>query len=47
MIIRGGENISPREIEDFLSKHDLISEVNVVSVKDEKFGEEVCAWIKF
>ena len=45
-IIRGGENISPKELEDFLGTHPKIEDVNVVSAKDEKFGDEVCAWIK-
>ena len=45
MIIRGGENIYPREIEDFLSRHDKISEVQVFGIPDDKYGEEVCAWI--
>lgn len=45
MIIRGGENIYPREIEEFLFTHPDIQEVQVFGVPDEKFGEEVCAWI--
>lgn len=44
MIIRGGENIYPREIEDYLFRHPKISEVQVFGIPDEKFGEEVCAW---
>ena len=43
MIIRGGENIYPREIEEFLYTHPAVSDVQVVGVPDEKYGEEVCA----
>jgi fatty-acyl-CoA synthase len=46
MIIRGGENIYPREIEEFLYRHPEIEDVAVVGVPDEHFGEEVCAWIR-
>ena len=46
MIIRGGENIYPREIEEFLFTHPKISEVQVFGVADPKMGEEVCTWIK-
>jgi fatty-acyl-CoA synthase len=46
MIIRGGENISPREVEEFLYAHPKISEVQVIGVPDVKYGEEVCAWIR-
>ncbi|CAN9505644.1 unnamed protein product [Ophioblennius macclurei] len=46
MIIRGGENIYPAEIEDFLYKHPKVQEVQVVGVKDERMGEEVCACIR-
>jgi fatty-acyl-CoA synthase len=45
MIIRGGENIYPREIEEFLHTHEKISDVQVIGVPDHKYGEEVCAWI--
>lgn len=45
MIIRGGENIYPREIEEFLYTHPAIQDVQVFGIPDEKFGEEVCAWI--
>ena len=45
MIIRGGENIYPREIEEFLHGHDAIADVQVVGVPDEKYGEELCAWV--
>jgi fatty-acyl-CoA synthase len=46
MIIRGGENIFPREIENFLLKHPKIEAVYVVGVPDEKYGEELCACVK-
>ncbi|MCJ2145930.1 AMP-binding protein [Bacillus sp. B19-2] len=46
MIIRGGENIYPREIEEFLYKHPNILDVQIVGVPDKTFGEEVSAWIK-
>ena len=46
MIIRGGENIYPREIEEFLYTHPKISDVQVIGVPDSKYGEEVCAWIR-
>jgi fatty-acyl-CoA synthase len=46
MIIRGGENIYPREIEEFLYAHEKVSEVQVIGVPDDKYGEEVCAWIR-
>jgi fatty-acyl-CoA synthase len=45
MIIRGGENVYPREIEEFLYTHPDIADVQVVGVPDERFGEEVCAWV--
>ncbi len=46
MVIRGGENIYPREIEEFLYQHPDIEDVQVIGVPDEKYGEELCAWIK-
>ena len=46
MLIRGGENIFPREIEDFLFEHPDIEQVEVIGVPDPKFGEEICAWIR-
>jgi fatty-acyl-CoA synthase len=45
MVIRGGENIYPREIEEFLHTHPDIEDVQVVGVPDEKYGEELCAWV--
>jgi fatty-acyl-CoA synthase len=45
MLIRGGENIYPREIEEFLFRHPQIQSVQVFGVPDDKYGEEVCAWI--
>ena len=45
MIIRGGENVYPREIEEFLYTHPKISDVQVIGVPDERFGEEVMAWV--
>ncbi|MCW2318745.1 fatty-acyl-CoA synthase [Rhodoblastus acidophilus] len=45
MVIRGGENVYPREIEEFLYRHPKILDVQVVGVPDPKFGEELCAWI--
>jgi fatty-acyl-CoA synthase len=46
MIIRGGENVYPREIEEFLYTHPDISDVQVIGVPSEKYGEEVMAWVK-
>jgi fatty-acyl-CoA synthase len=46
MVIRGGENIYPREIEEFLYTHPVISDVQVIGVPDKKYGEELMAWIK-
>lgn len=46
MIIRGGENIYPREIEEFLYTHPKVSDVQVIGVPDERYGEEIVAWIK-
>lgn len=45
IIIRGGENISPREIEDFIRKHEGIVDVQVIGVPSHKYGEEVMAWV--
>ena len=46
MVIRGGENIYPREVEEFLYTHPSIEDVQVVGVPDAKYGEELCAWVK-
>ena len=46
MLIRGGENIYPREIEEFLFTHPKIQDAKVIGVPDERFGEEVCAWVQ-
>jgi len=46
MVIRGGENIYPREVEEFLYRHPKIEDVQVFGVPDPRFGEELCAWIK-
>lgn len=46
MIIRGGENIYPREIEEFLYTHPKVFDVQIVGVPDERFGEQVAAFIK-
>jgi fatty-acyl-CoA synthase len=46
MVIRGGENVYPREIEEFLYRHPKIQDVTVFGVPDERYGEEICAWIK-
>src|SRR5215831_14495522 len=46
MVIRGGENIYPREVEEFLYSHPDIEDVQVIGVPDEKYGEELCAWVK-
>jgi len=45
LVIRGGENIYPREIEEFLYRHPCVQDVQVVGVPDAKYGEELCAWI--
>jgi fatty-acyl-CoA synthase len=46
MVIRGGENVYPREVEEFLYTHTAIADVQVVGVPDERYGEELCAWIR-
>jgi len=46
LVIRGGENIYPREVEEFLFTHPAIEQSSVVGVPDRKYGEELCAWIK-
>jgi fatty-acyl-CoA synthase len=45
MVIRGGENVYPREIEEFLYTHEDIADVQVIGVPDERYGEELCAWV--
>jgi fatty-acyl-CoA synthase len=46
MVIRGGENVYPREIEEFLYRHPKIQDVQVIGVPDDRYGEELCAWVK-
>ncbi len=46
MVIRGGENIYPREVEEFLYSHPMIEDVQVIGVPDDKYGEELCAWVR-
>jgi fatty-acyl-CoA synthase len=46
MIIRGGENIYPREIEEFIYTHPAVADVQVIGVPDAKYGEEICAWVR-
>jgi fatty-acyl-CoA synthase len=46
IVIRGGENVYPREIEEFLYTHPDIEDAQVIGVPDEKYGEEICAWIR-
>lgn len=46
VIIRGGENISPREIEEFLYQHPAVQDVAIFGVPDSRYGEEICAWIR-
>jgi fatty-acyl-CoA synthase len=45
MVIRGGENVYPREVEEFLYTHPAVADVQVVGVPDERYGEELCAWV--
>ena len=45
LVIRGGENVSPREVEEFLYTHPAIQDVQVFGVPDERYGEELCAWL--
>ncbi len=45
MVIRGGENLFPREIEEYLFRHPAVADVQVFGVPDQKYGEELCAWI--
>jgi len=46
MVIRGGENVYPREIDEFLYRHPKIQDVQVIGVPDDRYGEEICAWVK-
>ncbi|MER7072621.1 AMP-binding protein [Terrabacter sp. NPDC000476] len=46
MVIRGGENVYPREIEEFLYTHPDVLDAQVIGVPDEKYGEELCAWVR-
>ncbi len=46
LVIRGGENVYPREVEEFLHTHPDIDDAQVIGVPDEKYGEEICAWIR-
>jgi fatty-acyl-CoA synthase len=46
MIIRGGENVYPREVEEFLYTHPAVSDVQVIGVPSEKYGEEIMAWVR-
>ena len=46
MVIRGGENVYPREIEEFLYRHPKIQDVQVIGIPDDRYGEEICAWVK-
>ena len=46
MVIRGGENVYPREVEEFLYQHPAVSDVQVVGVPDARYGEELCAWVR-
>ena len=45
LIIRGGENVYPREVEEFLHTHPAIADVQVIGIPDERYGEEICAWV--
>jgi fatty-acyl-CoA synthase len=46
MVIRGGENVYPREIEEFLYRHPKVQDVQVIGVPDRRYGEELCAWVR-
>jgi fatty-acyl-CoA synthase len=46
MVIRGGENIYPREVEEFLYQHPAVADVQVIGVPDARYGEELCAWVR-
>jgi fatty-acyl-CoA synthase len=47
MIIRGGENVYPRELEEFFFTHPAVADVQVIGIPDERYGEEIVAWVKF
>ncbi|HEY0418169.1 MAG TPA: AMP-binding protein, partial [Acetobacteraceae bacterium] len=46
LVIRGGENVYPREVEEFLYRHPAIADVQVFGIPDPRYGEEICAWVK-
>ncbi len=46
LVIRGGENVYPREVEEFLYRHPKVADVQVIGVPDPRFGEEICAWVR-
>jgi fatty-acyl-CoA synthase len=46
LVIRGGENVYPREVEEFLYGHPAVDDVQVVGVPDPRYGEELCAWVR-
>lgn len=46
MIVRGGENVYPTEVEQFIDRHPDVEDVQIIGVPDERFGEVVCAWIR-
>jgi len=46
LVIRGGENIYPREVEEFLYRHPKVQAAQVVGIPDARYGEELCAWIR-
>ena len=46
MIVRGGENVYPTEVEQFIDRHPAVADVQIIGVPDERFGEVVCAWIR-
>jgi fatty-acyl-CoA synthase len=46
MVIRGGENVYPREVEEFLYGHPAVADVQVIGVPDSRYGEELCAWVR-
>jgi fatty-acyl-CoA synthase len=46
MVIRGGENVYPREVEEFLYTNKKVQDISVFGVPDDRYGEEICAWIR-